>query len=89
MLLMGLVKGGIESTLFSVHLDDLSLEQNSIEAGFYIGKVILNHLMFADDNCAFSMSQVYMGCKCIVCLMCVRLMQNRMELFSTAAKLFE
>jgi len=45
--------------------------------------------MFADDNCAFSMSQVYMGCKCIVWLMCVRLMQNRMELFSTAAKLFE
>ena len=40
MLLMGLVKGGIESTLFSVHLDDLSLEQNSIEAGFYTGKVL-------------------------------------------------
>jgi len=86
----GVSQGGVLSLLFfSVHLDDLSLEQNSIEAGFYIGKVLLNRLMFADDNCALSMSQVYMGCKCKVCLMCVRLMQNRMELFSTAAKLFE
>jgi len=70
--------------LFSVYLDDLSLELNNIKAGRYIGKVLLNHLMFADDICV--LSKCAMGCK--VYLMCVRLMQNRMELFSTAAKLF-
>jgi len=40
--------------------------------------------MFAGDICV--LSKCTMGCK--VYLMCVRLMQNRMELFSTAAKLF-
>jgi len=40
--------------------------------------------MFVDDIGVFA--QVYGGCK--VHLMCVRLMQSRMELFSTAAKLF-
>jgi len=38
--------------------------------------------MFAGDICVFV--QVYVGCKV---KMCVRLMQNRMELFSTAEKL--
>ena len=35
--------------LFAVHLDDLSNELNNIKAGCYIGEVLLNHLMFADD----------------------------------------
>jgi len=40
--------------LFSVYLDDLSREINNIKAGRYIGKVLLNHLMFADDICVLS-----------------------------------
>jgi len=40
--------------------------------------------MFADDICVFCPSV----CGWKVCWMCVRLMQNHMELFSTAEKLF-
>jgi len=39
--------------LFAVYLDDLSNELNSIKAGCYVGEVLLNHLMFADDICVF------------------------------------
>jgi len=38
---------------FAVYLDDLSNELNTIKAGCYIGEVLLNHLMFADDICVF------------------------------------
>jgi len=34
-------------------LDDLSNEFNRIKAGCYIGVVLLNHLMYADDLCVF------------------------------------
>jgi len=34
-------------------LDDLSNELNNIKAGYYIGEVLLNHLMFADDIYVF------------------------------------
>jgi len=37
--------------LFAVFLDDLSTEINNIRAGCYIGEVLLNHLIFADDIC--------------------------------------
>jgi len=46
--------------LFAVYLHDLSLELNNIKAGCYIGEVLLNKLMFADDTCFV---QVYVGCK--------------------------
>ena len=39
--------------LFAIYLDDLSNELNNIKAGCYIGEVLLNHLMFADDICVF------------------------------------
>jgi len=35
--------------LFAVYLDDFSNELNNIKAGCYIGEVLLNHLIFADD----------------------------------------
>ena len=59
--------------LFSVYLDDLSLEPHNIKAGCYIGEVLLNNLV-----CWWYLRfvQVHVGCE--VC----------MELFSTAAKLF-
>ena len=48
----GVGQGGILSPyLFAVYLDDLSNERNNIKAGCYIGEVLLNHLMFADDIC--------------------------------------
>ena len=49
--------------LFAVYLDDLSNELNNIQAGCYIGEVLLNHLMFADDICVFFQVYVYVGCK--------------------------
>ena len=39
------------NTQYLVYLDDLSNELNNIKAGCYIGEVLLNHLMFADDIC--------------------------------------
>ena len=50
----GVRQGGVLSPcLFAVCLDDLSNELNTIKAGCYIGEVLLNHLMFADDICVF------------------------------------
>ena len=39
--------------LFAVYLDDLYNELNNIKAGCYIGEVLLNYLMLADDICVF------------------------------------
>ena len=50
----GVRQGGVLSPyLFTVYLDDLCNELNNIKAGCYIGEVLLNHLMFADDICVF------------------------------------
>jgi len=50
----GVRQGGILSPyLFAVYLDNLSNELNKIKAGCYIGEVLLNHLMFADDISVF------------------------------------
>jgi len=38
---------------FAEYLDDLSLEPSNIIAGYYIGEILLNHLAFVDDICAF------------------------------------
>ena len=45
--------GVLSPYLFAVYLDNLSNELNNINAGCYIGDVLLNHLMFADDICVF------------------------------------
>ena len=50
--------GVLNLYLFSVYLDDLSLELHSVKAGWYTGEVLLNHLMFAE-----CFVQVYLGCK--------------------------
>ena len=53
----GVRQGGVLSPyLFAVYLDDLSNELNNIKAGCYIGEVLLNNLMFADDICVFCLS---------------------------------
>ena len=38
---------------FAVYLDDLSLEPSNIEARYYIGEILLNHLTFINDICVF------------------------------------
>jgi len=50
--------------LFAVYLDCLSTALNNIKAGCYIGEVLLNHLMFADDICVFC--PIYVGFNCEV-----------------------
>ena len=43
-------QGGILSPyLFSVYMDDLSKNLNSINAGYTMGAALINHLMCADD----------------------------------------
>jgi len=50
----GVRPGGVlRPYFFAVYLDDLSLERSNIEAGCYIGDILLNHLMFVDDICVF------------------------------------
>ena len=39
--------------LFTVYLDDLSLELNNIKAGCYTGVVLFKPLGVADDICVF------------------------------------
>jgi len=53
----------------------------------YISEVLLNHLM-ADDICVFCPSKCMWAANYSILEMCARLLKNRMELFSTAAKLF-
>jgi len=50
---MGLEMGVLSPYLCAVYLDDLSTELNNIKAGCYIGEVLLNHLIYADDICVF------------------------------------
>jgi len=47
------VGGVLSPYLFAVYLDDLYTELNNIKAGYCIGEVLLNHLMFADNICVF------------------------------------
>ena len=43
----------MSSYLFAVYLDDISLERNNIIGGCYMGEILLNDLMFADDIYVF------------------------------------
>ena len=38
---------------FAVYIDDLSKELNKIKAGYFVGKSLVNHLLFGDDLCCF------------------------------------
>ena len=39
--------------LFAVYLDDLSVLLNKASPGCYVGNLLVNHLMYADDICCF------------------------------------
>jgi len=66
MCLMGLDKGVVGGVLspylFAVYLDDLSNELNNIKVvcSCYVGEVLLNHLMLADDICVFCPSVLWL-----------------------------
>ena len=50
-LLMGFVKAAFchLTCLIYIYVDDLSVALNACRVGCYVGKVIINHLMYADD----------------------------------------
>ena len=51
-------QGGVLSPyLFAVYLDELSNQLGSAKVGCTVGNMIVNHLMFADDICVFSLSK--------------------------------
>ena len=55
----GVHQGGIlRPYLFSLYIDDLTSNLNTIKFGCYVGNYCLNHLMFADDICLFRPSLV-------------------------------
>ena len=54
-------QGGVLSPyLFAVYLDGLSIQLGSARVGCTVGNMVVNHLMFADDMCVFSL--VLVGC---------------------------
>ena len=60
------------------------MNRTVLKGNRYIGEVLLNHLMFADDICVFCPSVRWLQRILDVC----QLMQNLMVLVSTATKLF-
>ena len=45
-----------KNKVFCVHfydIDDLSKELNKMKVGCFVGKSLINHLLFADDLCCF------------------------------------
>ena len=53
----GVRQGGVLSpSLFSLYMDDLSRKLDSVQSGCFVGSSLLNHLMFADNLCVFSLS---------------------------------
>ena len=48
----GVRQGGVLSPyLFSVYLDELSIQLGSARVGCTVGNMVVNHLTFADDIC--------------------------------------
>jgi len=63
---------------------DLSFELNNIKAGSYVGEILLNHLMFADDTCVFCPSGRGLQTRCVsgLCRIpwnCFQLQQNSLH----------
>ncbi len=51
----GVCQGGILSPyLFNIYMDDLSKRLNECKTGCINGRLLLNHLMYADDLVIFS-----------------------------------
>ena len=53
----GVKQGGVLNPyLFFVYVDQLSESLNAVRSGFYVGKICINHIFFADDITLFSPS---------------------------------
>ena len=64
----GIRQGGVLSPyLFAVYLDELSIQLGSARVGWTVGNMVVNHLMFADDICAFSHSISGLQCLLNIC----------------------
>jgi len=61
-------QGGVLSPyLFSVYLDELSIQLGSARMGWTVGNMVVNHPMFADDICVFSPSISGLQCLLNIC----------------------
>ena len=61
-------QGGVLSPyLFSVYLDELSIQLGSARMGWTVGNKVVNHPMFADDICVFSLSISGLQCLLNIC----------------------
>ena len=53
----GVRQGGVLSPyLFAIYIDHLSVELNKLQAGCCIGNNLINHILFVDNLCCFSVS---------------------------------
>jgi len=52
----GKTRGVLIPYLFSVYLDELSIQLGSARVGCTVGNMVVNHLLFADNICVFSPS---------------------------------
>ena len=53
--------------LFAVYMDELSIQLGSANVGCTVGNMVVNHLMFANDICAFSPSINGLQCLLNIC----------------------
>jgi len=61
----GVRQGGVLSPyIFAVYRDELSIQLGSARVGCTVGNMVVNHLMFADDICVFSLS--ISGLQCLL-----------------------
>jgi len=64
----GIRQGGVLSPyLFAVYLDELSIQLGTAKVGSTVGNIVVNHLMFADDICVFSVSISGVQCLLNIC----------------------
>jgi len=86
----GVRPGGVlRPYFFAVYLHDLSLEPSNIEAGYYIGEILFNHLTFVDDICVFCPSVRGLQSMLDVCLADAGLHESIFNCSKTVGMMFK